>query len=78
MTIQYESGDLFVFYTDGFPEAMNKKMEEYGDERFSALINEHAYRRADEIMEEIFKEMKQFTGSAPQHDDMTIVVVKVV
>jgi serine phosphatase RsbU (regulator of sigma subunit) len=78
MTVQYEPGDLFVFYTDGFPEAMNKKQEEYGDERFSALITGLAQRSADEILEEIFKEMKRFTGSAPQHDDMTIVVVKVV
>jgi serine phosphatase RsbU (regulator of sigma subunit) len=29
-------------------------------------------------MDGIFAEMKQFVGKAKQHDDMTIVVVKVV
>ncbi|MFI5252172.1 MAG: PP2C family protein-serine/threonine phosphatase [Bacteroidota bacterium] len=76
--ITYEPGDVFVFYTDGFPEAMNKKLEEYGDERFSGLITRNAHLSAEEIIEVIFKEMKHFSGSANQHDDMTIVVVKVV
>jgi sigma-B regulation protein RsbU (phosphoserine phosphatase) len=78
VTISFQSGDLFVFYTDGFPEAMNKTMEEFGEERLCKTVEKYAHGTAAEIMDGVFVEMKQFTGKAKQHDDMTIVVVKVV
>jgi hypothetical protein len=78
VAIPFQSGDLFVFYTDGFPEAMNKTLEEFGEERLCQTVQMHAHRSAAEIMDGIFAEMKQFVGKAKQHDDMTIVVVKVV
>ena len=75
--ITFRPGDLFVFYTDGFPEAMNKTLEEFGEERLCKTVELHAHRSATEILEGIFAEMKEFVGKARQHDDMTIVVVKV-
>jgi sigma-B regulation protein RsbU (phosphoserine phosphatase) len=74
---RFQSGDLFVFYTDGFPEAMNKVLEEFGEERLCKAVEKHSDGSASEVMEGIFKEMKEFTGKAKQHDDMTIVVVKI-
>jgi sigma-B regulation protein RsbU (phosphoserine phosphatase) len=74
---RFQSGDLFVFYTDGFPEAMNKALEEFGEERLCKAVEKHSDGSASEVMEGIFKEMKEFTGKARQHDDMTIVVVKI-
>ena len=76
--ISFQKGDLFVFYTDGFPEAMNKTMEEFGEERLCQTVQKYAHGTAAEIMDGVFAEMKQFVGKAKQHDDMTIVVVKVV
>lgn len=78
VTIPFQSGDLFVFYTDGFPEAMNKTMEEFGEERLCQTVQKYAHGSAAEIMDGVFAEMKQFVGKAKQHDDMTIVVVKIV
>jgi sigma-B regulation protein RsbU (phosphoserine phosphatase) len=78
VAIPFQSGDLFVFYTDGFPEAMNKTLEEFGEERLCQTVQKLAHHSAAEIMDGIFAEMKQFVGKAAQHDDMTIVVVKVV
>lgn len=77
VTIKFQSGDLFVFYTDGFPEAMNKTMEEFGEDRLCKTVEKYAHGSASSILENVFKEMKQFTGKAKQHDDMTIVVVKI-
>lgn len=77
VTIPFQQGDLFVFYTDGFPEAMNKTMEEFGEERLCQTVQQLAHNSAAEIMDGIFAEMKRFVGKAKQHDDMTIVVVKV-
>ncbi|HEY6953530.1 MAG TPA: PP2C family protein-serine/threonine phosphatase [Bacteroidota bacterium] len=77
VTIRFKPGDLFVFYTDGFPEAMNKSMEEFGEERLCKTVEKYSRGSASEIMENIFNDMKQFTGKTKQHDDMTIVVVKI-
>ena len=74
---RFQSGDLFVFYTDGFPEAMNKALEEFGEGRLLKTVEKYSGGSASTIMEGIFKEMKEFTGKAKQHDDMTIVVVKI-
>ena len=78
VSIPFQSGDLFVFYTDGFPEAMNKTLEEFGEERLCRTVEKYARGSAAEIMDGVFAEMRQFVGKAKQHDDMTIVVVKVV
>jgi sigma-B regulation protein RsbU (phosphoserine phosphatase) len=75
--IPFQSGDLFVFYTDGFPEAMNKRNEEFGEERFTQAVERYAAGSSAEIMEGVFKEVNSFAANANQHDDMTIVVVKV-
>jgi sigma-B regulation protein RsbU (phosphoserine phosphatase) len=78
VSIPFQSGDLFVFYTDGFPEAMNKTLEEFGEDRLCRTVEKYAHGSAAEIMDGVFAEMRQFVGNAKQHDDMTIVVVKVV
>jgi sigma-B regulation protein RsbU (phosphoserine phosphatase) len=78
VSIPFHSGDLFVFYTDGFPEAMNKTLEEFGEERLCSTVQKLAHLSSAEIMDGVFAEMRQFVGKAKQHDDMTIVVVKVV
>jgi hypothetical protein len=78
VNVPFQRGDLFVFYTDGFPEAMNKTLEEFGQERLCKTVEKYAHGSAAEIMEGVFSEMKHFTGKAKQHDDMTIVVVKAV
>ncbi|TSA23713.1 serine/threonine-protein phosphatase, partial [bacterium] len=78
VSIPFQSGDLFVFYTDGFPEVMNKTMEEFGEERLCQTVQKYAHGTSAEIMDGVFAEMRLFVGKAKQHDDMTIVVVKVV
>jgi sigma-B regulation protein RsbU (phosphoserine phosphatase) len=74
--LSYSSGDVFLFYTDGFGEATNGKGEQFGDEKLMATVRESAERPAAEILEAVLKSVRSFVGSAKQHDDMTIVVVK--
>ena len=76
-TIILESGDTLVFYTDGFTEAMNSIQEEYGEERFVKLISANRSMSAQELINILVKSVKEFSGDAPQHDDMTVVVIKV-
>jgi hypothetical protein len=78
VSIKFQSGDLFVFYTDGFTEAMNRTKEEFGEGRLCRTVEKYSHHSAAEILEGVFEDIRQFTGKAKQHDDMTIVVVKVI
>lgn len=75
-TIQVNRGDMLVFYTDGFTEAMNISNDEFGEERLVNLISRFRRQSSEEIIRLLISEIKSFTGDAEQHDDMTIVVVK--
>jgi serine phosphatase RsbU (regulator of sigma subunit) len=75
--IRFKGGDVYVFFTDGFSEAMNKKGEEYGDEQLYEVIRRHSTESPSLIIEAIRKDVQIFTGAIPQHDDMTMIVVKV-
>jgi sigma-B regulation protein RsbU (phosphoserine phosphatase) len=76
-TIQLNRGDTLVFYTDGFTEAMNTELEEYGDDMFVELIAKNRDLSASELTEKIISEVELFTSAAQQHDDMTIVAIKI-
>jgi hypothetical protein len=75
--IPFEERDLFVFYTDGVSEAMNTQEEIFGEERLKEVIKKHAHLSPQQLQEKIVEAVAQFSGKAPQHDDFTMVVVKV-
>jgi len=74
--IQLESGDLLVFYTDGFTEAMNNRNDEYGEERLIRIIHKYHDKSVDDIYRAVLRDVKQFVKDAPQHDDMTMIFIK--
>jgi len=71
-----KKGDVFLLYTDGFTEAMNERQELYGEERLIKLIRTNHGRTSKEIINLILKDVKRFVDNYPQHDDMTMLVVK--
>lgn len=72
-----EIGKTFIFYTDGFTEAVNKKGEEYGLDRMLEIAKSWNYISAKEIQEKMLVDLNKFIGKAPQHDDMTMVILKI-
>lgn len=70
------SGDVMVFYTDGVTEARNTKQEEFGFERIKEQLQKSAKKTADEILKDIKGALNAFTYKAPQHDDITLIVIK--
>ncbi len=70
-------GDLFVFFTDGISEAMNARDDCFGEGRLGQLVEAHAHLPSDELRERILREISAFVGDAPQHDDMTMILLKV-
>lgn len=71
------SGEVLVFYTDGFTEARNESGEEFGEHRLVESITRHRDKSSQEIINGICKDVDSFTKGYQQHDDMTMVVVKV-
>ncbi len=69
-------GDYLVLFSDGISEAMNDAEEEFGDDRLVGCLAEVAEAKADSRLRHIFASVKQFTASAPQHDDMTAMIVQ--
>jgi serine phosphatase RsbU (regulator of sigma subunit)/DNA-binding NarL/FixJ family response regulator len=76
-----ETGDVLVLYTDGITEAQNPNREFFGRHRLFELLrtemsgsmpHKHA---ALHIQEAILGAVHQFVGSAPQYDDMTLMVL---
>jgi sigma-B regulation protein RsbU (phosphoserine phosphatase) len=74
--IPLASGDVFLFFTDGLSEAMNAGGELFGEERLRELLERNG-RSADELRDHVLEEVRRFVGEAPQHDDMTMVVIKI-
>ena len=77
MTLPLGPGDLFVLYTDGMSEAMNPDGDCFGDARLADLIGAHADLPAEELRERILRDLDAFAGTAAQHDDMTMVLLRV-
>lgn len=77
VTVPLAEGDVFVFYTDGYPEAMTRAREEFGEKRLTESLEQHQGGNAQSILDHLYTETQRFTGRALQHDDMTMVVVNV-
>ena len=76
-TLPVGTGDVFVFYTDGITEAMNPEEDLFGEVRLARLVEEHGHLPSDELRERVLREVEAFVGPAEQHDDMTMILLKV-
>jgi len=76
LEIKLELGDILVMYTDGVTEAQNSNQELFGEDRLKEIIIENSQKSANEIRKNIEIEVFKHTGSAPQFDDITLIVIK--
>ncbi|MCH7974470.1 MAG: serine/threonine-protein phosphatase [Bacteroidetes bacterium] len=76
-TLQLQKNDLLVFFTDGITEAMDKKQNEYSDERLEKLVLLLNNKSSKEVLKLIQSDVKSFTSGAMQSDDITLLVLKV-
>ena len=68
---------LFLFFTDGLSEAMNSQAELFGEARLREIIEQSEELGSEELKEKILRDIHAFVGDAAQHDDMTMVILKV-
>ena len=76
-TVTLRGGDIFVFYTDGFSESRNHRLEEFGETRLIQTLLECDGCSAGDIIVKVKNQVQAFSGRCARHDDMTMVVVRV-
>ncbi len=74
--LSLQSGDIALIYTDGIVEAMNPEGEQYSLDRLSSVLRSNKNKGAEELKKAIEEDLGEFTGTAKQHDDQTLVILK--
>lgn len=74
--VQLNPGDTVVLYSDGVLDAVNAVGQEFGIERFYALLEDTSGNDPDTLRSAILTSIRSFAGSAPLPDDLTLVVVR--
>ncbi len=74
--VRFFPGDVLLLYTDGVTEAQNNAGNFYGEKRLQAVLRSLGSRPANEILESILSDLKEFLGGSSQQDDVTLVVLR--
>jgi serine phosphatase RsbU (regulator of sigma subunit) len=70
-------GDYLVLFTDGLNEARNVDGDEFTTNRLLSLIKRNSQMRPDELTNEIRRNLDAFTAGTSQHDDQTMLLMKI-
>jgi sigma-B regulation protein RsbU (phosphoserine phosphatase) len=76
-TVALNADDIFLFFTDGLSEAMNSRLDLFGESRLREILERHRDLSVEGLREKIIEEITAFVEGEHQHDDMTMVLVKV-
>lgn len=78
-TLNLESGDVLIIFTDGLPEAINFQDEVFGRKRVHNAVLEACRQRrtAKGIGKFVLWEMRRFAGLQTRCDDLTLVTIKI-
>lgn len=74
--LDIKKNDIVIFYTDGVIEARDPNDLEFGQDRFINVLQSNVDKNPEKIIENIIGEITNFTEGIPQHDDITLVVIK--
>ena len=76
-SIELASGDVLLFYTDGLTEARAPDGEMYGTDRVCMHLGALSHLSGQEIIDFLYNEIYEFTGSGTLQDDVSVVVLKI-
>jgi phosphoserine phosphatase RsbU/P len=76
VSLPLHCGDVLMLFTDGISEAMNADSDMFGEERLATLVGEHGHLPTEELRERVLRDIDAFVAGAPQHDDMTMILMK--
>ena len=73
--ITLAAGDLLLAFTDGLPDALDDQGHSFGRERVQQLLRPQPASPAG-LLQQITSQAAQFSGSAAQFDDITLLAVR--
>jgi sigma-B regulation protein RsbU (phosphoserine phosphatase) len=76
LSVPLERNDCLVLYTDGVTEALNANGDEFGPERMTESLRASATEGAQGVIDRLTADVRNFAGGHPQHDDITLIVVR--
>ena len=76
-TLKLQSGDMFLFYTDGLLDAVNFEGDYWGREKLDGVLRKYNGWSAERTVKNVLRYRRRFVGLAPQVDDTSIVCIKV-
>jgi serine/threonine protein phosphatase PrpC len=76
-TLSFESGDIFIFLSDGLLETSNNNGDEFGMDPVKKNLLKHIADTPHDIYHQLLRAADTFRGNLPQRDDITILVIKV-
>jgi len=74
-TTQIEVDNFLLIYTDGIPEAKNRRSEFFGEAGLRRLLQEFPGQTVDDLAEAVRAGVRAFTEGAPQSDDIAVLAV---
>jgi phosphoserine phosphatase RsbU/P len=74
--VPLERNDCLVLYTDGLTETLNSEGDEFGVDRMIESVCASANDGSQAIVKRIIEDVREFTGSVPQNDDMTLIAIR--
>ncbi len=75
--IDLKIDDILVFFTDGITECRNIEQVDFGIQQLQDCIKNAKDLSAEEIKDKIFSTITEYSKGAIQHDDLTLLVLKV-
>ena len=74
--IQLEPGDKIFLYTDGIPEASDRKHQLFGNQRMLDALNEDPHASVEQILHNVRRNVDDFVKDAEQFDDLTMLCLE--
>jgi len=74
--ISLEPGQQIVIYSDGISEPQNANGDMYAEVRFKDWLLDHPDCTAEETIDLLIEDVKAFSDSDEQSDDITLIVIK--
>lgn len=75
-TVELQSGDALILFTDGVVEAFNSKGEEFTDARWVSLVRDLPEYSAQDTLNYLMQQVGTFVGATRQSDDITCLVLR--
>jgi sigma-B regulation protein RsbU (phosphoserine phosphatase) len=75
-SVALDPGDTLVVFSDGVTDSADPASERFGEQRLLDVLQTHRHQDAGAIRDAIMGAAVAHAGTAPQADDMTLLVVK--